>query len=270
MKKGWAAALALLIIAVGVFTYLYFFRGNTAPMLADEGPDSQLEEPINYLIFGRDSAFDDEGIDTTESLGVETDLVVLATIDAQRKAIEVTFIPPNAIVSGVSELKNLYDERGISGLKAGVTELTKKEIDYYVGIDYQPFVQLVDVLDGIQVKMDETIDLNKYGLFIHPGINQLNGEETLRLLRLKRGKTTVMERIERQKIVLTAIFQRLTEIKNLAQMEDVSNAVLAVREEFETDVQSEQILKTFELYNKGIDEFTVNIFDPELDSGSEG
>lgn len=269
MKKGWAAALALLIIAVGVFTYLYFFRGNTAPMLADEGPDSQIEEPMNYLIFGRDVSLDSEATDSSsKSQSVETDLVIIATFDAQAKAIDVTFIPPNAVVDGESQLKNLYDEKGITGLKAGVTELTNKEIDYYIGIDYQPFVQLVDVLDGIEVKMDETIDLEKYGLFIHPGINKLNGEETLKLLRLKWGKTTVVERIERQKIVLTAIYQRLSEVKNLSQMEDVSNAVLAIREKLATDVESEQILKLFDLYGKGIDKFTVDIFTPERESGN--
>ncbi|AZR73685.1 hypothetical protein BBF96_10005 [Anoxybacter fermentans] len=274
MKKWWPAIVAVLILIIGIFVYIYFFHSNTTPMLADIG--SKDEEKVEhkdeekvvdksiYLIYGRDMS-SEEG--KTKEVKVETDLIITATLDPVSKTIDILFIPPNTVLEDNQEVKIIYDKEGIAGLKAGIEKLTGKKINGYIGIDYQPFVQLIDILGGIQVRMDESIDLPKYGLFIHPGINKLNGEETLKLLRLKRSKTNVLERIERQKKVIMAIYERLIEIKNFSQIQKVGDAVLQVREKLETDIESAQILKGFKFFSQGIEKVNVEILPGELING---
>ncbi len=284
-KKWWAGIGALLIIVIGVFIYLYFFHGDAFPMLADEGPDVEqtandnddqvpmktgVEEVVTYLLYGRDTALDEKSVQLNENdveQRVETDLVLIATVDPKDQTVNISFIPPNTVIEDNTILKDLYNDKGIEGLCSGVEALTQKKINYHLGVDYASFIQLVNVFNGIEVKLDETIELNKYGLTIHPGINKLNGEETLKLLRLKQASTTAVERIERQKSVLTAIYQRLLDIKDLSQFQDVTETVLNIREKLETDIQSDQILNEFKFLSEGIDQFNVDILAGELVNG---
>lgn len=278
MKKWMPAILAVLILVLAVFIYLYFFHFDSNPMLADKGikdkepistnnptnttsPNQDADfEAATYLIYGRDQS------DSSE-VKVETDLILTATLDPKAETVKILFIPPNTQATENQELKNLYANKGINGLKTGVEEITGQKIDHYIGLDYDPFVDLIDILAGIEVRMDETIDMQKYGLFIHPGINQLNGEQSLKLLRLKYGKTTVLERIERQQQVLSAVYQKLKKINNLAKIKEVTDAVLNIREKVETDVRSEEILQGMEFFTKGIDKLDVTILPGELHEG---
>lgn len=285
MKKRWPIFLAILVIILGVFVYLYFLHPDSVPILAQLGLDKKdkvqndgtvdngdvgkidkndktdkHEESSTYLIYGLDHPLETEGV---EGELIETDLVFTATLNSETKTVDIIFIPPNTFFND-RQIKDIYAEEGVEGLKVEIGKLNDQSFDGYIGVDYQTFVELIDVLDGIQVKVDETIDLPKYGLSIHPGINKLNGETTLKLLRLKRGKTTIIERIDRQNSVFLAIYHRLLEIRNLSKIQEVSEAILTIRKKLETNVESDQILKGFTFFKKGINEFKIEILSGEI------
>lgn len=298
MKKRWPALLAILVLVIGVFVYLYFLHPETVPMWAEFDPSEEqpaqsqnqddstnvedttsqpdeetttvftpikttpkVEEPTTYMLFGRDRVVKEENGQEVEM--IETDLILTATLNPSTRNIDVQFIPPNT-VQNEGEIKHLYSTEGIQSLETAVEELTGQKVHNYIGVDYESFVQLIDVLGGIEVKLDEVINMPKYGLILKPGLNTLNGEETLKLIRLKWGKTTIIERIERQKLILSAIYQKMREMRNLSELKEVSDAMLGIREDLLTDLDGNQVLKGFQFFTQGLNYLNVEIIAGEL------
>lgn len=289
MKKRWPALLAILVLVIGVFVYLYFLHPETVPMWAEFDPSdeqpaqsddttSQQEEdtdivfapiqtnskdegPTTYMFFGRDRIVQEENGQDVET--IETDLILIATLNPSTRNVDIQFIPPNT-VQNEEQIRHLYSTKGIQSLEIAVEELTDQEVDNYIGVDYESFVQLIDVLGGIEVKLDKAIDMPKYGLTLKSGMNKLNGEETLKLIRLKWGKTTVIERIERQKLIVSAIYQKMGQMKNLSELKEVSKSLLKIRENLLTDLDSNQILGGFQFFTQEMKNLDVQILPGEL------
>mgnify|MGYP006275510955 FL=1 len=220
----------------------------------------EIDQKAIYLVYGLDKAA------TKWDNKIQTDLVITATLDPASNSIDILFIPPNTAVNN-KELKNIYSEENIDNLLIGVEKITNKDIDDYIGLDYKSFVDLIDTIGKIEVEVNEDIHLRKYGLTLDKGLNELDGQETLKLIRLRRPDTTVMERIERQKRIATAIYKELKDFGNLSELKEVSDSLLKLREELETNVSSDQIIKGFRFFNRGVDKINVEVLSGHTKEG---
>ena len=100
----------------------------------------------------------------------------------------------------------------------GLTALTLQEnfgarVDHYLAMDMGTFVRMVDAIDGIDIHIDSTIDLNpdqdgaKPDLVYGPGNYHLDGTEALRLARNR--IPSIFERARYQTMVLKALENKL-------------------------------------------------------------
>jgi LCP family protein required for cell wall assembly len=108
-----------------------------------------------------------------------------------------------------------YDGPGEgSGLLARTLDLNVGlRVDHYLAIDPHTFIDIVDAVGGVDIKVDTSIDLS-YGIdnpgpeyFLSPGTHHLDGERAYTLATNRIPST--FQRMEYQKIVMNALRARL-------------------------------------------------------------
>ncbi len=161
-------------------------------------------------------------------LGHRTDSLMIVSIDPNSSSIGVLSIPRDLLVSVPGYAKRqkintvLFNGEG-QRFGFGPT-LLQQTVQYnfgirvhnYVLMDFQALIDIVDIIGGIEITIDYTIDDPKYPdmnygydpLFIPAGTHKLNGYNALRFARTRHGNND-MRRAERQQMVLYAIRDRI-------------------------------------------------------------
>ena len=172
---------------------------------------------FTFLIFG-----------LTEGLNANT--IMVAAYDAEAGKGYVISIPRDTRVDvrrnnrkivaayNVGRLNGGEHEGGVARLKYEVQTLLGFRPDFYVRIDYEAFIRVVDAVGGVEVYVpfhmrydDPCQDLH---IDIPAGLQVLDGEDALRFARYRRGNDprqniTDYQRIEHQQQVINSIFTGL-------------------------------------------------------------
>ncbi len=167
-----------------------------------------------------------------------TDTMIIATLDPVTMQVGVLSIPRDLWVTipGFTEgrintanaLGDAYDYPGGGPALAMKTVEYNlgTPIDYYVRVNFQGFVDLVDLIGGIDIDVPEEIDDPyypdyKYGydpLHIDPGPHHFDGEEALKYARTRHTSGGDFDRARRQQQVIGAILQRISERQMLPKL----------------------------------------------------
>ncbi len=197
----------------------------------DSGDDPEaadIDERINILFLGLDRR-----IGVPEHTAARTDSVFILTIDPFSKTAGVFSIPRDLLVeipdgSGgyVTDRINVVWEMGeftYDGYPGGGTGLIKDTIedrrnfdipiDYYVILDFEDFIDLVDEVGGIDIEVPEYVadyDYTDcegctagYPVEFLPGVQHMDGQRALAYARIRKGSND-FKRIERQQLVIAA------------------------------------------------------------------
>jgi LCP family protein required for cell wall assembly len=81
-------------------------------------------------------------------------------------------------------------------------------VDHYVVVDFQAFVKFIDAIGGIEVNLPTYVD-NRPVSFFPAGPQKLNGDQALKLARVRNEIYSDNYRIDLQSIILSAVFMRL-------------------------------------------------------------
>ncbi len=161
-------------------------------------------------------------------LAHRTDSLMILSIDPNSNSIGILSIPRDLLVSVPGYAKrqkiNTVLPNGESQRYGFGPTLLQQTVQYnfgipvhnYVLMDFQALIDIVDIIDGIEITIDYTLDDPKYPdmnygydpLFIPAGTHKLNGYDALRFARTRHGNND-MRRAERQQLVLYAIRDRI-------------------------------------------------------------
>ena len=160
-----------------------------------------------------------------ENGGSDTNMLV--ALDAAGGAIHVVSLPRDTLLNvdwTVKKLNNAYHHGGIDGTMAQVSNLLGIPVDFYITVDLQAFVELVDAIEGVdfEVPLDMDYDDPYQDLHIHfeKGMQHLNGEEALQVVRWRQNNdgtgyaTADIGRIGTQQAFLTAVAQQTLQLSN--------------------------------------------------------
>jgi LCP family protein required for cell wall assembly len=239
-KRLWLLLVPLLVLGLGASTYaatLYMkaqnvFNDSYDPVEASAKRDAAidpLEDNFSILFIGIDDSKDRDLKGNSRS-----DALMLATFNKDQKSIKLLSIPRDSYVyvpaKGVTTKINAAHAAG--GPKATmdtVEELLDVPVDYYVRMNFNAFIDVVDSLDGIEVdvpyEMNE-IDSHdkKNAIHLEEGLQTVDGEEALAFARTRK-KDSDIQRGERQQEVLKAIIAKATSAGSLTKYTDVMEAV---------------------------------------------
>jgi len=137
-------------------------------------------------------------------------------------------------------------QRGFLALKAALGQLYGIDIAYYVAVDFEGFLDVVDALGGVTVDVQVPVRDYHYpsddgrgrlNLYIPPGIHHFNGPEALAYAR-SRHQTSDFDRAQRQQRILTAIGRQI-DLGSLLVPGRLDALMGAVRNSVRTDIPAD-------------------------------
>ena len=272
-----AGILVLLLLGIGVAVVLFAFswvRGSLATPGVSPGlpGNTQPSENVTYGFGQILPTWSGTNRITVLLLGVDereqesgpwrTDTMMLLTLDPTSQQAGVLSIPrdlwvpipghKDGRINTAHFLGDLYAyEGGGPGLAVDTVEYNLGvPIDYYVRINFQAFVTLVNQIGGIDVYVEEAIydplyPDHAYGydpLSIEAGWQHFDGEMALKYART-RHTSNDFDRARRQQQVMMAVLDRVTSYELLPQLARTAPQVYeTVQASVSTDLALDQIL----------------------------
>jgi LCP family protein required for cell wall assembly len=187
--------------------------------------------PVNILLMGVDLRCDEEG-------PTHSDTIMLASLDPVAKRASILSLPRDLWVEipgfGVGRINQAYFDGQAYEYPGGGAQLAAETveafigvpIDYYITVDFQAFVDVVDLLGGIVVDVPESIDDptypdNCYGydpFAIEAGRHRLDGAAALKYARTRATFGGDVDRAGRQQQVILALRDQATQLSTLPQL----------------------------------------------------
>lgn len=218
-------------------------------------PDWAGQERITVLVLGIDERAQETG-------PWRTDTMMVLTIDPVSKKAGVLSIPRDLWVPipGYSDgrintahfLGDLYGYTGGGPMLARETVEYNLgvPIDYHVRINFQGFVSVVDMIGGVDVYVEETINDPLYPdyhygydpLYIEAGWHHFDGEMALKYARTRHGSSD-FDRSHRQQQVLSAILEKVTSVNLLPDLAKNGPEIYRLLEaSIQTDMALDQMM----------------------------
>ena len=187
----------------------------------------------------------------TDKGGGNTDTIMVVSYDVTNQKLNLMSLPRDTMVNvgwDIKKINSVYSMRGLDGLKKQIRKLIGYTPDFYVKIDLNAFVEVVDLIGGVEVEVPRKMDYDDpyQDLHIHlkPGLQTLNGKEAMGLVRwrksndLKHGYDD-KGRIETQQRFLKAAFKQCLSIKNWTK---VSGYIEIFNRDVESDLELGEML----------------------------
>ena len=195
-----------------------------------------------------------------------TDSIMLVIANPNTRNIGVLSIPRDLwLDTKGSRINEVYINNGALGLVKEVEDITGLSIDHVIKSNFAGFVDLVDLIGGINVELDYSARDNKAKLSLEKGCNRLSGDKALAFARSRHWKVSYdgisfrsdrsssdFGRIERQQYVLT---QLANELKNPLLIAKVNSifATLAGNVAMDTNLTVKEISSWLLSFSRGVE-----------------
>jgi LCP family protein required for cell wall assembly len=190
-----------------------------APVVAQAPIPSQ---PINILVMGTDARPDEQGPPLTDTL-------ILLSLDPATRTAGMLSLPRDLwvhmpgvdVTTKINTAYRLGESSGYTGggpqlVKDTVSSLIGQPVPYYVRVSFDGFVELVDLIGGVDVVLPTTIHDDKYPtvdygyevFHLDAGTQHLDGETALKYVRT-RNIDSDYGRARRQQQVIRAVADKV-------------------------------------------------------------
>ena len=223
-KKYILSFIAIVFVSIIAWGGMNYYSFQKALDKMNESTDDNLKasakaidvEPFSVLLLGIDERANDSG---------RTDTMIVATVNPDLGTIKMLSIPRDSRVEivgndTVEKINHAYTRGGVAMSIDTVENLLSIPIDYYVAVNMEGFLSVIDKVGGIEVMND--MDLAHGGYSFPQGEIKLSGEEALIFSRIRyedpRGD---FGRQMRQKLILEALLKEAKDPEILFQIGDI-------------------------------------------------
>ncbi|MEB2298520.1 LCP family protein [Lysinibacillus xylanilyticus] len=256
------ASLAICVTAYGVYlTKQVKHAADSAHENLDGREVSALRESkvepikdnVSILFVGVDDS-DNRGQGSDHS---RSDALVLATLNNKTHTIKMLSIPRDSYVyiPKVGYKDKITHAHAMGGTKTSietVETLLDIPIDYYVRMNFNAFIDVVDALGGIEAEvpyaLHELDEFDKFTINLKPGMQHLNGSEALALARTRKQDSDI-ERGKRQQEILSAIINKVASVGSISKYDDV---IKAIGDNMKTNMEYEEMKSFLSYLTKGV------------------
>lgn len=202
----------------------------TVEQVEDEGEmkvneSGRIDGMYTFLIAGEDN---DAG---------GTDVMMIGRLDTNANELNLLSIPRDTMVNvpwetkKANSYKNMYEyldgdyDNYIDALKDGMKNLIGYEVDSYITINLDGFVTLVDAINGVEFDVPERMryadPVQGLDINLEPGVQTLNGDQAMQVIRYRRYRHGDLDRINVQHDFLMALAEQLISAKGLFAIDDM-------------------------------------------------
>ncbi len=225
-KKIIIVVISLFILLAGVSAFQFFksFKAIMRPPAREEivmdtplereilDTDPDYRPPATFLIYGVDAG-EWVGGNFRQGRG-RADTIILFKANFAEKTGSMLSIPRDTLVqipgrSGDDKINHSYAYGKAELLVETVEEFTGIPVDYYVGLNYSAFKEIVDNLGGVEFEVDRII--RSRGLVIQPGLQVLDGDSAFAIVSSRYDPMGDIARVKRQQRFVRAVAQEVRE-----------------------------------------------------------
>jgi LCP family protein required for cell wall assembly len=175
----------------------------------------------------------------TDVGGGNTD--VMFAIRVENGVTHITQVPRDTYIDssrfGGIKANALYAYGGADATKQELSERLGRPIDHHLLVNLGAIRRMGDVLGGVEVNVPKRMYYvdNSQGLYIdlQPGLQTLKGRDLEGFLRWRHDEEGDIGRIDRQKLVLASLFNKLTRPENLVRLPSL---IAAAGQDLKTDL----------------------------------
>ena len=215
------------------------------------------------------------GVDDSETReqgaeGSRSDALMLATLNNKTKTIKLLSIPRDSYVhipyvGHKDKINHAHAYGGTFATIETIEELLDIPVDYYVRMNFNAFIEVVDALGGIEAEVPYTItgekdEFDRNTVSLQPGLQTLNGQQALALARTRKQDNDI-ERGKRQQEILKAIIAKTASASSLTKYDDVLEAI---GDNMKTDMTFKEMKSFISYLSNGIprvDSLTLQGYD---------
>jgi polyisoprenyl-teichoic acid--peptidoglycan teichoic acid transferase len=202
-----------------------------------------FEENISVLFIGVD-----DSQKRKYDANSRTDALMLATFNKDKKSVKLLSIPRDSYVyipgKGFNDkINHAHAYGGVPETLDTVENLLDVPVDYYVKMNFNAFIDVIDALNGIKVNVPYTFteqdSKDKAGaITLQKGLQTLDGEEALALARTRKLDNDI-ERGKRQQEIIKAVISKAASVKSVNNYTDVMEAI---GDNMTTDLRFEEMI----------------------------
>lgn len=214
------------------------------PVKEQEPPKWEGTDRVNILLLGGDS----RGQSKNEP--PRSDSLLLASFDPVTKKASLFSILRDTYV----KIPEHGSDRINSALALGGPNLSMKTVgdllgipvQYYVYVDFEGFIALIDKVGGIDfeveknMKYKDSADGHQYDIDLKKGMQHLDGKTALQYVRFRHDAMSDFSRTERQRNFLKAIATKLQTTTSLIKLPEIIESISPY---IETNLSANDILK---------------------------
>ncbi|MFC3039973.1 LCP family protein [Virgibacillus xinjiangensis] len=202
-------------------------RENETSDLRDQ-PVDPVEDNVSVLFIGVDNS---EHRDQSQS---RSDALLLATFNKDENSVKLLSIPRDSYtyipeVGYSTKINHAHAFGGAEATIETVEQFMKVPVDYYVQMNFDAFVDVVNAIGGITYDVpyefkESDSDDDKKAIHLYPGVQRLNGEEALAMARTRKHDSD-LARGQRQQEILKAIVDKATSSSSVFKIDELVEAV---------------------------------------------
>lgn len=178
-----------------------------------------LQPPQDVLILG------------TDSFGVLTD--VMATLHPTQKGLHLMQIPRdtyiNSPIHGEIKANALFALGGIQETETEVSNLLGRPLQHHILINLRAIRKMGDAVGGLELNVPKAMYYNdssqNLSIALEPGLQTLKGKDLEGFIRFRHDELGDVGRMERQKLVITALLKKLATPEILARLPQLISVV---------------------------------------------
>jgi len=224
--------------------------------------------------------------------GYLTDTIILASIEPSTKKVSMISIPRDMTIPvedmGWRKINNInayaeVNNPGSGGLaiSQAVSDTLNIPIDYYVRVDFEGFVNIINELDGVDVMVENTLEDYRYPvmgnedaenydsrfehLYIEKGLQHMDGDLALKYARSRHAfgvEGSDFARAKRQQKIIEAAKEKILTFKLLFSPTKITNILDEFEEHVSTNLKVWEIVKLWDmLKNIGKENITNKVLD---------
>ena len=181
--------------------------------------DPKFDGYTNILILGVD-----------DSERQEADTILVLSFSNETGNSRIIGIPRDTWIASRNysgKIGTFYGQGGASLLVREVSKLLSISIHQYIVIDMATFAELIDILGGLDIYVEENMDYEDEaaGLSIHiaQGYQHLSGEDVQKYLRYRGEKLGDVGRVQRQQKFIKALYTKVLQLDTLPKLPAIAD-----------------------------------------------
>lgn len=195
------------------------------------------------------------GADEREGDVGRSDTLILAFLHKESKQVELVSIPRDTYVTLANtsqeetKINHAYAYGGIELLEATVENFLGIEVNNYVEVNFDAFVEIIDAIGGVEIDVEFDMYNESESIDISAGLQVLDGNDALGYVRYREDVYGDIGRVARQQYFLEQLAVSMLDLGNIVKIPTIISIVM---DNLDTDLSSVEILSLVATYSSSL------------------